>query len=112
MKYLAKINYPTTIAILLVSAHFNSFIHQLSTGFAILSGIFLSLVFDNPYRKLTQKLAPILLTWSVIGLGFGMNLITVAMAGLNELVYTIFSITLTIIIGLFIGLLNNRSPTI
>lgn len=112
MKYITKMIYPLVITTLLISAHFNPFIHQLSAGFAILSGIFLSLVFDNPYRKLTQKLAPILLTWSVIGLGFGMNLMTVAMVGLSGLGYTIVSITLTIIIGLFIGYyLGNQRDT-
>lgn len=103
MKYITKIIYPLVITSLLVSAQFNPLIHQFSAGIAILSGIFLSLVLDNPYRKLTQKIAPILLTWSVIGLGFGMNLTTVAMVGLNGLGYTVVSITLTIIMGLFIG---------
>ncbi|MBX9836932.1 MAG: putative sulfate exporter family transporter [Silvanigrellaceae bacterium] len=67
------------------------------------------MIFGNPYPEKTKFIASKLLTWSIIGLGFGMNLLTVAKVGFSGVGYTVIGITLTAIVGIFIGnLLNNK----
>jgi uncharacterized integral membrane protein (TIGR00698 family) len=109
---LARFLFPITILSILVGAHFNTLIHQMSAGLAVISGILLSLLFSNPYANQTKKLASTLLTWSVIGLGFGMNLITVAKVGLHGIGYTVIGISLCAILGIIMGkCLNNSRDT-
>lgn len=84
----------------------------MSAGLAVISGIILSLIFTNPYEGLTKKIASKLLAWSVVGLGFGMNLSTVIKAGIRGLSYTMISIVVCVIAGLILGkVLRNRRDT-
>jgi uncharacterized integral membrane protein (TIGR00698 family) len=66
---------------------------------ALLAGIAIAVAFGNPYSPLTAKYTNLLLQWSVIGLGAGMNLITVAHVGLHGIGYTIVGISLTLLTG-------------
>lgn len=75
----------------------------INAGEALLFGVFVALVFGNPYRANTKSLTKTLLSLSVIGLGAGMNLIAVAKAGLSGLGYTAISIAMVIGVGLLIG---------
>jgi uncharacterized integral membrane protein (TIGR00698 family) len=64
---------------------------------ALVSGVLIALLLENPYptREYTHRL----LTWSVIGLGAGMNLQTVANVGLQGIGYTIISINAVFLVG-------------
>ena len=68
-----------------------------SPAVALVSGVALALLLENPYptREYTHRL----LTWSVIGLGAGMNLQTVASVGVQGIGYTIISIASVFIVG-------------
>ncbi len=44
-----------------------------------------------------------MLAWSIVGLGAGVNLMTVAKAGANGFVFTIVSLAVTLLLGFFIG---------
>lgn len=100
---LAKILFPTTIIALFILAYYVPFIHQMRAGLAIFLGISLSFLLENPYQTYTKHWVSRLLTWSVVGLGFGMNLITVAKVGVQGIGYTLFSIAFCLIAGLILG---------
>lgn len=114
MNSLAKFLFPFTALLLLILPHFDPQIARMSAGFAVMSGIGLSFFFGNPYLAATQKISATLLPWSIVGLGFGMNLITVARVGLSGFVYTIFGILLTVLFGLLLGtwLKNQRNISV
>lgn len=74
-----------------------------SSGVALLSGVILSLTIGNPWPVRTRALAHRLLTWSVVGLGAGMNLSVVARVGLHGLGYTAVGIATAFALGTFLG---------
>lgn len=108
----AKFLIPLTIIFILIASYYNPLVHRLAAGIAVISGILISLVFGNPYGNTTKKIASKLLMYAVVGLGFGMNLITVAKVGFHGIWYTIISILLTVIVGILLGkLLKNQRDT-
>lgn len=74
-----------------------------NSALALFAGILIALTFGNPYQSVTSRLSQKLLMYSVIGLGAGMNLMTVASAGMNGIGYTAISILLTLGSGVLIG---------
>ena len=86
----------------------------MSAGLAVLLGILLSIIFSNPFETATKKIASQLLTWSVIGLGFGMNLITVVKVGFHGIGYTVLTIGVCVLIGISLGkcLKNQRDTSV
>lgn len=94
----------TTVArILIPLAGLLCLLPQIGSATALIAGVAIALIFGNPYIEKTRKLTPILLMWSVIGLGAGMNLETVAKVGLAGLGYTVGSILFVTIIGYSLG---------
>jgi uncharacterized integral membrane protein (TIGR00698 family) len=67
---------------------------------ALFSGILFVLLFENPVPQVSKRLSTLLLHISIIGLGAGMNLETVARVGLEGFVYTAIGISLTLFIGI------------
>ncbi|WGL58921.1 putative sulfate exporter family transporter [Pigmentibacter sp. JX0631] len=76
---------------------------KLNGTFAFVLGIIYSFSLGNKYLSLTQSWGKRLLSWSIVGLGFGMNLITVLEVGRTGLVYSILGILLTILFGYVLG---------
>jgi uncharacterized integral membrane protein (TIGR00698 family) len=74
-----------------------------STGAALAAGIAFSLALGNPWHKETGKISKILLQVSVVGLGFGMNLVEVWSVGRSSILFTAVGIILTVSCGLFLG---------
>lgn len=66
-------------------------------------GVFIAQFIGHPYLHLNHKATHLLLQFSVIGLGFGMNINTALKAGKEGLIFTVVSIFGTIFIGFFIG---------
>lgn len=111
-KLISQIIFPLVACLLLVIPHFDPRIARMASGLAVISGILLALIFGNPYPSKTSYIASKLLTWSVVGLGFGMNLITVAKVGLSGIGYTVAGISLTVLLGLYLGKwLRNKEDT-
>jgi len=81
---------------------------------ALLSGIAIALIFGNPFRSKTKILSQKLLSFSIIGLGAGMDLSVVLKVGLQGIAYTAVGITLTLAAGLILGksLKNNRKISV
>jgi uncharacterized integral membrane protein (TIGR00698 family) len=89
--------------IVFISVAISCFTPYVSPPIALLLGIFLSQLFSNPFRKYTTKATKILLQCSVVGLGFGMNIFAAAKAGQEAIVFTIATISLTILLGFIVG---------
>lgn len=77
----------------------------ISSAEALLLGVALAILAGNPWKPITAKLSQKLLVYSVVGLGAGMNLITVASTGLHGFAYTAMSIAMTLALGWLLGYL-------
>ena len=76
---------------------------NVSSGVALFLGMVFALALGNPLIDRTRKFTPLLLQYSIIGLGAGMNLDAVARAGLQGIGYTVVGIAFTFFAGLLIG---------
>lgn len=74
-----------------------------STGMALAAGIIFSLVVGNPWPKESSRISKYLLQISVVGLGFGMNIVEVWRVGRSSVVFTALGIAFTLACGLIIG---------
>ncbi len=70
---------------------------------ALLVGFLLAQTVGNPFIRFNNKATGWLLKISVVGLGFGMNLNHALEAGKDGFVFTVITITVTIIVGLLLG---------
>lgn len=103
-----KILFPAVIIAIFIAAAVYPPLYQMRAALALFAGISLSLIFGNPYAAFTKTWMSRLLTWSVVGLGFGINLMTVAKVGVAGIGYTVLTIGFCIMLGLTLGrLLKN-----
>ena len=72
-------------------------------GLAVLCGILFSIFIGNPFREKTSKMTSNLLGATIVGMGFGMNLIEVLRAGANGFLYTFAGIVMGIGLGTLLG---------
>ena len=70
---------------------------------ALLMGLIIALFVGHPYLKFNNKATQILLKISVVGLGFGMNVHSALKAGKEGILFTVVSITGTLVFGYFLG---------
>ena len=70
---------------------------------ALFVGLVFALLCGQPYSKFNKKISKSLLQYSVVGLGFGMNLQASLASGKEGMTFTIISVIGTMIIGIFIG---------
>ncbi len=70
---------------------------------ALVAGSLFSLIFGNPWLEHFSVWSKRLLQWSVVGIGFGVNISDVWLAGRDALLYTPASIALTLGLGLLLG---------
>ncbi|WP_087093165.1 YeiH family protein [Elizabethkingia anophelis] len=70
---------------------------------ALILGFVVSFFIGHPYIKHNSVAAKFLLQFSVVGLGFGMNLTEAIKVGKEGLIFTVASIFFTLIVGLIIG---------
>ncbi len=75
----------------------------IDTPLALLIGFIIAQTIGHPFIQFNQKATSWLLKFSVIGLGFGMNIHHAIEAGKSGLLFTFFSITLTLLFGWLIG---------
>ncbi len=74
-----------------------------SPALALLAGLVIAQLIGHPYLRLNHKATHILLQVSVVGLGFGMNVHSALQAGKQGVLFTVVSITTTLIFGYFMG---------
>ncbi|MCD1118066.1 YeiH family protein [Chryseobacterium turcicum] len=70
---------------------------------ALILGFLVSLLIQHPFKEYQGKLTSFLLQFSVVGLGFGMNIHEALKVGKEGLVFTIASIFFTLTAGILIG---------
>ena len=76
---------------------------SLSPSISLTLGLFIGLLFTNPYSKPTKPITKYLLQLSVIGLGFGMHFDQVMAAGKDGFVFTILTISAAMGLGFLLG---------
>ena len=70
---------------------------------ALFLGLAFALLCGQAYPKFNKKVSKKLLQYSVVGLGFGMNLQASLASGKEGMMFTIISVIGTMLIGMFIG---------
>lgn len=75
----------------------------ISPAIALLMGLVIAQVMGHPFIALNHKATHILLQVSVVGLGFGMNVHSALHAGKEGILFTIASITGTLVFGYLMG---------
>lgn len=70
---------------------------------ALVLGLLVANLFGHPFLKLNHKATNYLLQFSVVGLGFGMNIHSAVSAGKEGFLFTVISIFTTLVLGTFLG---------
>jgi uncharacterized integral membrane protein (TIGR00698 family) len=70
---------------------------------ALFAGLSYALIFGSIYPKFNKKVSKYLLQFSVVGLGFGMNLNDAIKAGSDGMIFTIISVISVMTLGIFLG---------
>ncbi len=70
---------------------------------ALFLGLVFALALGSPFPKFNKKTSKYLLQVSVVGLGFGMNLMDSVKAGSDGMLFTIFSVVSVMFAGIYIG---------
>ncbi|MFV8367465.1 YeiH family protein [Flavobacterium sp. XS1P27] len=74
-----------------------------SPPIALVLGLIVANLFGHPFLELNHKATNYLLQFSVVGLGFGMNVHSAVSAGKEGFLFTVTSIVSTLILGTFLG---------
>lgn len=75
----------------------------ISPAIALVMGLVIAQFTGHPYLHLNHKATHLLLQFSVVGLGFGMNVHSALQAGREGVLFTIASISATLLFGYLIG---------
>lgn len=74
-----------------------------SPPLALLLGLVVANISGHPFLEYNYKITNVLLQFSVVGLGFGMNFNKALSAGKDGILFIIASIFFTLVLGFFIG---------
>lgn len=98
--------------IFFVSVLFLCLFPIISPPIALLLGLLIAQFVGHPFIHLNNKTVQILLKFSVVGLGFGMNASSALKAGKDGFLFTVFSIVLTFVLGYIVSkLLKTEKKT-
>ncbi|MCY7375793.1 MAG: putative sulfate exporter family transporter [Pyrinomonadaceae bacterium] len=95
------------IFFLLLAACLTPFV---SPPMALALGLAMALTIGNPFPESTKKYTKFLLQFSVVLLGFGMNLTSVIKAGKDGILFTMATIFGTLMLGYLLGKLLKINP--
>lgn len=70
---------------------------------ALFLGLVFAMTLGSPFPKFNKKASKYLLQISVVGLGFGMNLLDSVKAGSDGMLFTLFSVVSVMLIGIMAG---------
>ena len=91
------------ISLLLLIDYLPNVDSYVSPPIALFLGLLFALLFGQVYPKFNKKVSKKLLQYSVVGLGFGMNLQASLQSGKEGMAFTIVSVVGTMLIGWLIG---------
>lgn len=74
-----------------------------SPAIALFMGLAFALIAGQPYPTFSKKASKYLLQFSVVGLGFGMNLYDSLQSGKEGMLFTIVSVFSVLFLGIFVG---------
>ncbi len=103
LSMLKKISFSALGAAFFLVPAFIPATRNFAPGLAVLCGILFSIFIGNPFREKTSKMTSNLLGATIVGMGFGMNLIEVLRAGANGFLYTFAGIVMGIGLGTLLG---------
>ena len=104
-----KIFYVSILSMLVVGLlvgyvpRLSTFSSWITPPVALFLGLAFALLCGQAYPKFNKKVSKKLLQYSVVGLGFGMNLHASLASGKEGMMFTIVSVVGTMLIGMFIG---------
>jgi len=75
----------------------------ISAPVALFLGLAFALILGSPFPKFNKTMSKYLLQVSVVGLGFGMNLLDSFKAGSDGMLFTLFSVVSVMFIGILLG---------
>ncbi|HPE82882.1 MAG TPA: putative sulfate exporter family transporter [Aequorivita sp.] len=93
----------TLVKVLFVICMVLCILGYVSSPVALVGGFLFSYFLGHPFLTLNSKAVNWLLKIAVVGLGFGMNLKETLAAGQDGFLLTVFSISITLILGFFLG---------
>lgn len=98
--------YVYILAILLIAFPFQVFgvSDFITPALALFAGLVFALIFPMPFPKFNKKGSKYLLQASVVGLGFGMNVVTALKSGSKGMMFTIVSVIGVMAFGILIGI--------
>ncbi|MEG1586588.1 MAG: putative sulfate exporter family transporter [Bacteroidales bacterium] len=96
--FITKINRPLFITLSALC-----FLPFISPAVALFMGLIFALYAEHPYPTVSKKVSKKLLQYSVIGLGFGMNLHESIKAGQEGMIFTVVSVVSVMLLGIFLG---------
>ena len=79
----------------------------ITPAIALFLGLIFAFVFGTPCPKFNKKLSKYLLQISVVGLGFGMNLIDSLKSGADGMIFTVVSVVVVMVAGVILGRMMN-----
>lgn len=75
----------------------------ISPPIALFTGLVFALTLGTPFPAFNKKMSKYLLQVSVVGLGFGMNLLDSVKAGSDGMLFTFFSVVSVMLAGIMLG---------
>lgn len=75
----------------------------ISPAIALFLGLTLGMTAGQPFPKFSKKTSKYLLQFSVVGLGFGMNLHESLKTGKEGMLFTIVSVAAVLVLGIYLG---------
>lgn len=91
------------VLILVPFAYFPGMSDFITPAIALFAGLVFAFIFPNPYPKFNKKTSKYLLQASVVGLGFGMNLIKSLQSGAEGMAFTVVSVVGVMVLGILFG---------
>lgn len=83
--------------------HFHQFLSFVTPAAVLLLGLVYALLCGEAYPKFNKTASKMMLQYSVVGLGFGMNLHESLASGQEGMLFTIASVFITMLIGVWLG---------
>ena len=93
-------NYNKIIFVVLLALCMFPFI---SPAVALFMGLTMAFTSGNPYTTFSKKASKYLLQFSVVGLGFGMNLFDSLQTGKDGMIFTVVSVVSVLLLGSWLG---------
>lgn len=101
--YIVLVSALTLILLLALIPCLKNYFSFITPAIALFSGLVFAQIFGSTYQSFNSKMSKYLLQYSVVGLGFGMNLTQSLQSGKEGMLFTVASVFGTLLLGWIIG---------